>query len=133
MRLIFFIIILVAQPVFASDYTWSTSCDKSQSTMSNCSKEMLDHYDKKLNILYKEQMKHLNGPYSEGKFKDYLLQAQRAWVEFRDKDCTYYAGTREDSGSIWPMKHNICLANRTKTRVEELKQYVECRANGCPY
>ena len=114
---------------FADDYLWKEACNHDQRSMNICSGEMLDFYDKELNRLYSIQMNHLKTDTRKKLFKD----AQMAWINFRDKDCIYSVGRREDSGSIWPAAHNSCLSERTKSRVIELKSYVACRDNGCPY
>lgn len=114
---------------FADDYVWKDECNRDQRSMNNCTGEMLEFYDKELNRLYSIQMNHLQTDARKKLFKD----AQLSWISFRDKDCLYSAGKREDSGSIWLTAHNACLSERTKSRVIELKAYVACRDNGCPY
>jgi len=114
---------------FAQDYVWEDKCNLDQYNMNICTGEMHRFYDKELNRLYSIQMKHLQTETRKKYFKD----AQLAWIRFRDKDCTYSVGKREDSGSIWPAAHKSCLTERTKTRVMELQRYVACRDNGCPY
>jgi uncharacterized protein YecT (DUF1311 family) len=97
--------------------------------MNICAGEMLKFYDEQLSRLYSIQMNHLQ----MGSRRKLLKEAQVAWQIFRDKDCLYSVGKREDSGSIWPAARNACLAKRTKSRVEQLEAYVACRDNGCPY
>ncbi|WP_366521676.1 lysozyme inhibitor LprI family protein [uncultured Marinobacter sp.] len=97
--------------------------------MNNCTGEMLEFYEDQLDHLYSIQMNHLQTESRKMLFKE----AQLAWKSFRDKDCLYSVGKRENSGSIWPAARNACLAERTKSRVEQLEAYVACRDNGCPY
>lgn len=55
-----------------------------------------------------------------------LRRSQRAWLAYRDADCAYRAaGAR--GGSAWPMLVADCKADRTETRVNDLKQQVECQ------
>ncbi|MFK5893906.1 MAG: lysozyme inhibitor LprI family protein [Pseudomonadota bacterium] len=112
-----------------TEYKWKSECDKNQSTMNSCASEKFKHYDKILNNTYNEQINYLETKI----YIQYLRNVQRAWIIFRDADCTYDAGKREDSGSIWPLQHYNCLAERTKTRIIELKSYLKCRQNGCNY
>ena len=126
---IFIIALAFSSIAFAEDYKWTDDCDKNQSSMNSCAADKFKFYDQRLNEVYAEQMKHLQ----DGKHKSYLKDAQRAWVVFRDKDCTYVAGKSEDSGSIWALEHFLCLAERTKTRIYDIEKYVACRENGCPY
>jgi uncharacterized protein YecT (DUF1311 family) len=123
-----FLLLIVTGPLWAAEYEWSADCDQKQLSMNTCAKERFDFYDKRLNELFGLQMNYLK----EGKYKNYLRQAQRAWIAFRDADCRYSAGTSEDSGSIWPLEHFSCLAERTRTRIRELESYVGCRQDGCP-
>lgn len=126
---ILLLVFLLPTLCIADDYLWEDKCDRDQRSMNICAGEMFRFYDKELNRLYTIQMEHLQTKSRKKYFKD----AQVAWVAFRDKDCLYSVGKREDSGSIWPAAHKSCLAEKTKKRVVELKRYVMCRDNGCPY
>ena len=102
--------------------------DGDQHQLNMCSGERREQADMEMNTLYKEQIKYLRtAP------KKRLRDSQRSWIIYRDKTCHYESGPREESGSIWPMENNLCLEKLTKQRIEILKSYIECRANGCPY
>ncbi|WP_414628825.1 lysozyme inhibitor LprI family protein [Shewanella colwelliana] len=90
------LLLLLLFPVICSagDYVWKSDCDRDMRSMKNCTGEMFRFYDSELNRLYTIQMGHLKTEYR----KEYLREAQKAWVKFRDKDCMYYVGKREDSG-----------------------------------
>jgi len=129
MKHIVFLFLFTMQPAFAAFYIWEDECDKNQLAMNICADEQDKFYDKHLNKLYKEQMNHLK---DKGEAKTNLRKAQRAWILFRNQDCNYMAGDRENSGSIWALTYNKCLTKRTRTRIQELESYIECRDNGCP-
>ncbi|MBC7160548.1 MAG: DUF1311 domain-containing protein [Immundisolibacter sp.] len=93
-----------------------------------CAGDDFKKADGEMNALYKEQINYLKDP-----AKTRLKQSQRAWIAFRDKACLYESGPQEESGSIWPMEMSRCLWQHTKQRIEDLKSYVACRENGCPY
>ncbi|MDB6143461.1 MAG: lipoprotein [Pseudomonas sp.] len=104
------------------------ACDANQSAMNACAGKDLAKLDADLNTLYKAQMAYLKTPARQQALKN----AQLKWIAYRDADCLYQAGKREDSGSIWPLVQAQCLASHTQVRVEQLKAYVACRAEGCP-
>ncbi|MXP46838.1 DUF1311 domain-containing protein [Altererythrobacter luteolus] len=55
---------------------------------------------------------------------DELLQAQRAWIAFRDAHCAFEAGIYR-GGSIVPLIHSNCMTSLTRARTEQLRAYVE--------
>jgi uncharacterized protein YecT (DUF1311 family) len=103
-------------------------CDANQAAMNQCAAKELATLDADLNKQYKAQMNYLKTPAK----KQALQDAQKKWIALRDADCAYQVGKREDSGSIWPLLQTNCLAAQTKVRVEQLKEYVACREEGCP-
>jgi uncharacterized protein YecT (DUF1311 family) len=103
-------------------------CDSTQAAMNQCAAKELATQDAALNAEYKAQMNYLKTPAK----KQALQEAQKKWIAFRDADCAYQVGKREDGGSIWPLMQSQCLATQTKVRVEQLKSYTACRQEGCP-
>ncbi|MFY1663774.1 lysozyme inhibitor LprI family protein [Pseudomonas sp. Pseu.R1] len=106
----------------------AAECDDTQTSMNQCAGQQYAALDAALNTQYKAQMAFLKSPAQ----KKALQDAQKKWIAFRDADCLYQVGKREDSGSIWPMEQAQCLAEHTKVRVEQLKAFVACRQEGCP-
>ena len=51
--------------------------------------------------------------------KKVLLEAQRAWIKFRDANCNFYYDP--DGGSSARMAANECVLNATADRAGELK------------
>jgi uncharacterized protein YecT (DUF1311 family) len=49
-----------------------------------------------------------------------LREAQRAWVAFRDAQCTDEANAEARGGSMEPMVHGQCLARMTRERIAQL-------------
>jgi uncharacterized protein YecT (DUF1311 family) len=103
-------------------------CDANQASMNQCASKQYTALDAELNTQYKAQMSWLTTPAR----KKALQDAQKKWVAFRDADCQYQVGKREDGGSLWPLAQAQCLSERTKVRVEQLKAYTACRQEGCP-
>jgi len=54
-----------------------------------------------------------------GKRKEGLLEAQRAWIKFRDTNCNFYYDP--DGGSAAHLAGSDCMLNATADRATELK------------
>ena len=54
-----------------------------------------------------------------------LLSAQRKWIAYRDAQCLLEAGPREGSGTIWALIQNSCMEKLAKSRIVELREFVE--------
>ena len=76
--------------------------------------------DKALNATYAKLVAQAS---SGGKSR--LRAAQRAWLKFRDSDCTAFAGSR--GGSAYPMEFSLCLAARTQARTKQLQAEIDCQ------
>ncbi|UZJ58938.1 lysozyme inhibitor LprI family protein [Pseudomonas sp. KU26590] len=103
-------------------------CDANQASMNQCASQEYKALDAELNTQYNAQMGYLKTPAR----KKALQDAQKKWIAFRDADCQYQAGKREEGGSMWPLAQAQCLSAQTKVRVEQLKAYAACRDEGCP-
>lgn len=126
-----FALLFIANTVVSTN-TWcaqeSSSCgDTTQIEMNACAQEKFKHADGELNRLYKEKMAVLETK----KSKDRLRDAQRAWVTFRDKACSYESDQFSD-GSIWGSMHFDCMERQTQKRIGDLKEYLVCTSNDCP-
>lgn len=103
-------------------------CDANQASMNQCASQEYKALDAELNTQYNAQMGYLKTPAR----KKALQDAQKKWIAFRDADCQYQAGKREEGGSMWPLVQAQCLSAQTKVRVEQLKAYTACHQEGCP-
>jgi uncharacterized protein YecT (DUF1311 family) len=108
---------------------WGADCEKNQLEMNTCASQIFGAADSELNALYRQQMNYL----SDKTYKQYLKSSQLEWIKFRDKDCIYQAGDGSGGGSMYYFELFNCRYIHTKRRIEDLKSYVECRENGCPY
>ncbi len=88
--------------------------------MKKCADEKYVTADEQLNQAYEQLMVRVKDQVTA---KEYLTQAQRAWITFRDKSCSFestpYAG-----GSIEGLVYTKCLTRMTETRTKELTNYV---------
>ncbi len=97
-----------------------------QPEMNTCAYEAYQAADKQLNILYKKRIVQLETHEKEvpGEFKPIIQKlklAQTAWIKFKDADCEYEAFQYE-GGSIQPLIKSSCLEDKTKKRIEDIKQ-----------
>ncbi|MCQ3000623.1 lysozyme inhibitor LprI family protein [Pseudomonas syringae] len=122
------VLMFMALGIGCSASAQNTDCDANQAAMNRCAGQQLAALDAELNKQYKAQIAYLQTPEKKQAFK----AAQQKWIAFRDADCMYQAGKAEDSGSMWPLLQSRCLAEQTRVRVEQLKQYAACRQEGCP-
>ena len=119
--LIAFGLLLNAPALAAADselsQTYSACLDKSKgvtSEMLDCISAEFTRQDDRLNENYKRLMSKLSGKRKEG-----LLEAQRAWIKFRDTNCNFYYDP--DGGSAAHLASNECSLNATADRATELK------------
>ncbi len=75
--------------------------------------------DTELNSIYKQLIEKLTV-----KEKANMLQAQRAWIRFRDAQCRFEWQTYE-GGSIAPLNFSECFARMTRARTKELKELLK--------
>ncbi|MER9233519.1 lysozyme inhibitor LprI family protein [Mesorhizobium sp. M0622] len=94
--------------------------DDSQQMMNICADADYKAADAKLNKAYQE----LIGA-SDAKAMKLLQTAQRAWIAFRDAECSYSAADSE-GGSIYPMLVSECLTRLTDDRTKQLAADATC-------
>ncbi|TPJ56616.1 lysozyme inhibitor LprI family protein [Mesorhizobium sp. B2-7-1] len=112
------VLLATAPAAFAED------CDRnddSQSMLNVCADADYQAADAKLNAAYK------NIVGSNDQASNKLLQtAQRAWIAFRDAECTYSTADSE-GGSIHPMEVSECLTKLTNERIKQLTSGANCK------
>ena len=119
--LIAFGLLLNAPALAAADselsQTYSACMDKSKgvtSEMLDCISAEFTRQDDRLNENYKRLMSKLSGKRKEG-----LLEAQRAWIKFRDTNCSFYYDP--EGGSAAHLSGTDCTLSATAARATELK------------
>jgi len=96
---------------------YSTCMDKSAGITTNmldCIGTETKRQDSRLNKAYKEVM----GQLSPARKKQ-LLEAQRAWIKYRDANCNFYADP--DGGTIATVNSSECFLSTTAARAKELE------------
>jgi len=77
--------------------------------------------DAQMTKAYKEAMS-----YQDEKGKKLLLEAQRAWIKYKEAHCKSAANSVE-GGSAYPLVYNTCITELTKARTKELYELFEDR------
>lgn len=101
-----------------------------QATMNQCAAQQNQAADGELNTLYQKITARLKGSPDS---KKALINAQRAWLAFRDAECSFSASAVK-GGSVYPLVYGNCLTDLTKSRVETFKTYLKCQEGdmSCP-
>jgi uncharacterized protein YecT (DUF1311 family) len=112
---------LSSPPVAAADremtQEYSTCIAQSNGVtveMINCILAETGRQDARLNENYKRLLSKLGT-----ERKNTLIEAQRAWIKFRDANCGFYADP--EGGSAARMAANECFLNATVDRAKELQ------------
>jgi uncharacterized protein YecT (DUF1311 family) len=96
---------------------YSTCMDNSGGVTANmlsCISTETKIQDARLNKAYKELMAQLSPSR-----KKQRLDAQRAWLKFRDANCNFYADP--DGGTIASVNSSDCFMSATASRAKELE------------
>ncbi|WP_260961963.1 lysozyme inhibitor LprI family protein [Pseudomonas citri] len=101
-----------------------------QGDMNQCAAQENKAADKELNSLYQQITARLK---DNPETRQMLVKAQRAWISFRDAECSFSASGVE-GGSVYPLIHNNCITAQTKIRIEAFKTYLKCKEGdlSCP-
>ena len=103
-----------------------TDCSRltTQMELDQCAGANDKSADTALNTLYRQLM----AQETDAAGKQRLVEAERAWIAYRDKECAYQVGPQQDGGSIWPMEMSNCLEQLTAARIAELSKLRGCTA-----
>jgi uncharacterized protein YecT (DUF1311 family) len=96
-----------------------------QAEMNRCASLDAEAADRKLNQIYKQ----LRSKYKGTKKEKLLIDAQLAWIKFRDTNCAF-ALSKYEGGSIASMMGSNCLKRTTEQRTEELESYLKGMEGG---
>jgi uncharacterized protein YecT (DUF1311 family) len=92
---------------------------QTQSEMNICASIAYQNADRKLNQVYQQLLPKLSAAR-----KQKLINAQQAWIKFRDSSCEFERSASE-GGSMAPMIYGFCLADVTEQRTKDLQRYLE--------
>lgn len=111
--------------VFGPSLALADGCDNpvTQADMTYCAGYQFKKDDAGLNDVYVR----LKANYAKiPAAKSGLLKAQRAWLAFRNAECTLEAAG-EAGGTAQPMVFNQCLSRLTQLRTEQLQKRLDCQ------
>jgi uncharacterized protein YecT (DUF1311 family) len=100
------------------------------SEIDECARIRFEAADRELNVEYQQVLESLARPTvdpTQTQYKDarrMLIQAQKAWVAFRKKDCD---AVREywREGPLQTSMYFECMTNRTEQRTKEIASFIE--------
>lgn len=85
----------------------------------------LEAADRHLNRVYRRLLRQLPADEPDHHPRRALVEAQRAWIRFRDAECAL-AGETEGGIRMWKSAQDIaCQARMTRERVERLERLLE--------
>ena len=124
-----FLAITTPQTALAQSGDLDCSNPQNQTTMNRCAFLDFEEADLELNAIWPAARK------ANATFAQYLpeerkadanalLEAQRAWIKFRDAHCASIAMPNA-GGTIYPLIYNSCRAGVTRQRTEQLRQLVD--------
>ena len=122
------ILVVAAFPAFAEEELDCTNA-MAQVEMNQCAWLDFEKADGELNAIYKkaraatrEMDKDYEGPMKGA--EEALIAGQRGWVAYRDGHCELF-GREAHGGSMEPMLVSGCMAELTRLRTKELKEFVD--------
>ncbi|UVK42201.1 lysozyme inhibitor LprI family protein [Mesorhizobium sp. AR07] len=122
MRLIFLSACLVL--LAGASAARAQECDRnddSQQMMNICAGEDYQAADDRLNTAYQDLINS-----DDADDKRLLQAAQRAWIAFRDAECTHSTAA-SSGGSIHAMEVSQCLTRLTNDRIRQLAAAANCQ------
>lgn len=103
---------------------------QTQRDLDACAGHRFEQADADLNAAYRRVLGRLQHDAGVTKL---LTGAQRAWLAFRDAECTF-ASVGEQGGTIYPVALAECRTELTRARTRRLDEYLACKDGdlNCP-
>lgn len=123
--------ILVAAP-FLAGTAQAQECNDSSNQMelNQCAAKAFEAADRELNANFRDIQRRLG---KDADTRRLLVEAQRAWILFRDAECTFQTSGAAQ-GSIFPLVFADCKTALTNDRTRQLRAYLACEEGdmNCP-
>jgi uncharacterized protein YecT (DUF1311 family) len=107
-------------------------CENASSTaeLNACAEKALEKVDAELNQVYQRALKSIpdmatDPPYDAKSWEKALRESQRAWIAFRDAECSNHVAMFWTGGSGATVDILGCIEEKTKARIKELKERYE--------
>jgi uncharacterized protein YecT (DUF1311 family) len=94
--------------------------------MGKCLQNESRSVEERLNSEYQSLLRSLENP-------EPLRQAQRAWLQFRKRDCDYSASGVDKDGSLYSHSKMACMIDLDEKRIRDLKRYASWDGAGAPH
>jgi uncharacterized protein YecT (DUF1311 family) len=95
---------------------------QTQTDMNTCAAGQYQKDDAAMNQIYQRLLAKLTDPQQ----KQLLVDAERAWITYRDKECAFET-SGSAGGSIHPMIQSDCLDEKTAVHIAELSRQLNCK------
>jgi uncharacterized protein YecT (DUF1311 family) len=109
--------LLVSTPALAGPAKEDCGAQTNQTEMTACFNRDLDRANKKLNGVYEKRLEDMRDDPDGIKL---LRAAERAWVDFRDRNCAAQAHG-EEGGSVYATMVATCQIAMTDARTKEIQ------------
>jgi uncharacterized protein YecT (DUF1311 family) len=102
---------------------YALDCKNAANTleMNQCADIEQKQVEQKLNAVYQKTLKEFGGADDAGT-KAALINAQRAWVKFREADCKAEY-KKWEGGTIRSVMFSGCMQDRAQKRIKELEEF----------
>lgn len=126
-------IIAAAVAILAVSATAASAQDctdpQTQTDLNICAGKRYEAADAALNAIYGTVRDRLD---EAG--REQLLTTQRAWIAYRDAECTFRSRGVE-GGSIYPLIYGDCLTELTEQRTADFENMLDCPEGdlSCPF
>lgn len=111
---------IFASMMIPAAYADNCADAEDQATLNQCAAQEYKAADAELNARFHEIRKRL---VDDAATRNLLRDSERAWVSFRDAECTF-AASAAAGGSAYPMAYDACLTELTKERAARFQQYL---------
>ncbi|MBO6726597.1 MAG: DUF1311 domain-containing protein [Rhizobiaceae bacterium] len=124
-------IVTATMLAISSGSAFAQNCEdpQTQLEMNHCAGLAYEAADERLNETYGEVRARLD---EAG--REQLVATQRAWIAFRDTECTFRSRGVE-GGTIYGMVYSGCLADLTDQRTADFEEMLACPEGdlSCPF
>lgn len=120
-----FVILLAATATLSTASARADECTNAttQQAMTHCAAQKYKKADAALNTVYQQVRQRLK---DDAEQTQRLVDAQKAWLVFRDAECKFVSRPGPDAGSVSDMNLADCLASLTAKRSADFKGYLAC-------
>jgi uncharacterized protein YecT (DUF1311 family) len=99
----------------------SCAAAQTQLEMNQCAAREYQKHDAAMNQVYQQLLAKLTDP----RQNSLLVEAERAWIAYRDKQCAFQ--TSGAGGSVLPLIQFDCLDEKTNVHTAELSRQLNCK------